>query len=166
MMMGGMAQDRELASPRIFLAAFLPGAPMIPPPGCVADPHMYRLRIGVRYRAQPGTGRRKNSCSSVSSPWKMFPSDSPHSRSRSRGVTTWRSRMTFFRFGAYCAIVSITVSPKASRWSSHEPSARWYGAYWTKHDMTCLPGGATLGSVSDGMTMSMYGRREKRPYLA
>ena len=27
-------------SARIVLAAFRPGAPMMPPPGCVADPHM------------------------------------------------------------------------------------------------------------------------------
>jgi hypothetical protein len=45
-------------------------------------------------------------------------------------------------------------------------SLKWYGAYCTKHDITCLPGGATLGSVSEGITMSMYGRGEKRPYLA
>ena len=29
-------------------AAIRPGAPMIPPPGCVADPHIHRSRIGVR----------------------------------------------------------------------------------------------------------------------
>ena len=29
------------------------------------------------------------------------------------------------------------------------------GAYWTKHDMTCLPGGATLGSTVEGNTMLM-----------
>src|ERR1051326_1683030 len=52
---------------RIFFAALSPGAPMMPPPGCVADPHMYRFRIGVRYCAQPGTGRRKKSCSRDSS---------------------------------------------------------------------------------------------------
>src|SRR5262245_38634889 len=40
----------------ILNAAFLPDAPMIPPPGCVADPHIHRFRIGVRYCAQPGTG--------------------------------------------------------------------------------------------------------------
>src|SRR5690606_21542801 len=147
-------------------AALRPGAPMMPPPGCVADPHMTRLSIGVRYCAQPGTGRRKNSCSSESSPWKMLPSDKPHSRSRSSGVTTWRCRMMSFRFGAYSAIVSTTASPKASRCSSHLPSARWNGAYCTKHDITCLPGGATVGSLSEGMTMSMYGRRENRPYFA
>src|SRR5688572_12913605 len=28
-------------------AAFLPGAPMMPPPGCVADPHRYNRSIGV-----------------------------------------------------------------------------------------------------------------------
>ncbi|MNC92768.1 hypothetical protein D3C83_92590 [compost metagenome] len=69
-------------------------------------------------------------------------------------------------FGAYSASVSITVSPSASRWSSQVPSFKWYGAYCTKHDITCFPGGASVASVSDGMTMSMYGRRENRPYLA
>src|SRR5688500_20189099 len=69
-------------------------------------------------------------------------------------------------FGACSAIVSITVSPNSSRFSSQFPSFRLYGAYWTKHDITCLPGGATEGSVRLGITMSMYGRREKRPYFA
>ena len=32
--------------------------------------------------------------------------------------------------------------------------------------ITPMPGGATLGSVSEGMTTSMNGRREKAPYLA
>ena len=34
-------------------------------------------------------------------------------------------------------------------------SFRWYGAYCTKQDMTCLPGGASDGSVRLGITMSM-----------
>ena len=33
---------------RISSAARRPGAPMMPPPGCVAEPHIYSLRIGVR----------------------------------------------------------------------------------------------------------------------
>ena len=33
---------------RISSAASRPGAPMMPPPGCVAEPHIYRFRIGVR----------------------------------------------------------------------------------------------------------------------
>src|SRR5208337_5532420 len=151
---------------RISSAARRPGAPMMPPPGCVADPHIHRFLIGVLYCAKPGTGRRKNNCSSESSPWKMLPSVSPHSRSRSSGVTTWRPTMMFFRFGANSAMVSTTLSPNASFFSSHVPSFSLYGAYCTKHDMTCLPGGATDGSVRLGMTMSMYGRREKWPYLA
>ena len=69
-------------------------------------------------------------------------------------------------FGAYSAIVSITVSPNASRSSSQVPDASLYGAYCTKHDRMCLPGGATDGSVSVGITMSMYGRRENSPYFA
>ena len=36
---------------RIRSAALRPGAPMIPPPGCVADPQMYKLRTGVEYCA-------------------------------------------------------------------------------------------------------------------
>ena len=33
------------------LAAFAPGAPMTPPPGCVLDPHRYKPCSGVRYCA-------------------------------------------------------------------------------------------------------------------
>src|SRR5438477_11851535 len=32
---------------KITVLAILPGAAMIPPPGCVADPHIYKLSIGV-----------------------------------------------------------------------------------------------------------------------
>ena len=49
---------------RISSAANRPGAPMMPPPGWVADPHIYRFLIGVRNCAHPGTGRRKKNCSS------------------------------------------------------------------------------------------------------
>jgi hypothetical protein len=60
-------------------------------------------------------------------------------------------------FGTRSSIVSITFSPNASRAaSSHTaPSARWYGAYCTKHDITCLPGGAMDGSTMVGRIMSM-----------
>ena len=58
----------------------------------------------------------------------------------------------------------------AERLALRRPSVarrvRWYGAYCTKHDITCLPGGATDGSVSVGITMSMYGRLENAPYFA
>ena len=47
-----------------------------------------------------------------------------------------------------------------------EAGSRLYGAYWTKQLMTCLPGGAMVGSTRVGMIMSMYGLRLKRPYLA
>ena len=43
---------------------------------------------------------------------------------------------------------------------------RWYGAYWTKHDMTCLPGGAMSGSTNDWIAQSMYGRWLYQPYFA
>ena len=47
--------------PSIFSAAFFPGAPMMPPPGCVADPHMYRLldrRRVLRPAGHRAAGRR------------------------------------------------------------------------------------------------------------
>ena len=81
----------------------------------------------MRYCAQPGTGRRKNSCSSDSSPWKMLPSVSPNSRSRSSGVSTCRCRMMFLMLGAYSAMVSMTLSPKASRFSSQFAPAQLVG---------------------------------------
>src|SRR5215470_3239914 len=69
--------------------------------------------------------------------------------------------------GAYSAIVLMTLSPNASRWSSQfNPGLSLYGAYCTKHDMTCFPGGATEGSVSVGITMSIYGRVDQCPYFA
>src|SRR3984957_14575921 len=90
--LGHMSWFGHQAAPsfRISSAARRPGAPIMPPPGCVADPHMYRFLIGERNCAHPATGRRKNNCSSESSPWKILPSVSPQVRSRSRGVTTWR----------------------------------------------------------------------------
>ncbi len=98
----------------------------------------------------------------------MLPSVRPVVRSMSSGVWTLRWRMLSLMFGANSAIRSITASPNASRWSSHVPSsgASLYGAYWTKQLMTCLPGGAIVGSTRVGMIMSMYGLRLKRPYFA
>src|SRR5580704_12032341 len=84
----------------------------------------------------------------------------------SSGVMNCFPTIMFLIFGAYSAIVSITVLPNASRCSSQFPLLNLYGAYCTKQERMCLPGGATEGSVSVGMTMSMYGRREKLPYLA
>ena len=37
-----------LEEPSSSSAAMRPGAPMMPPPGCVADPHIHRSLIGVR----------------------------------------------------------------------------------------------------------------------
>lgn len=41
-------------------AALKPGAPITPPPGCAPEPHRYSPLTGVRYRAQPATGRMTN----------------------------------------------------------------------------------------------------------
>src|SRR5213594_2949038 len=98
----------------------------------------------------------------------MFPCVSPNSRSRSSGVNTCRPIIIFFRLGANSAIVLTTLSPNRWPCSSHvpSPSASLYGAYCTKQESTCLPGGATDGSVRLGITISIYGRREKWPYFA
>src|SRR5205809_4141658 len=42
------------------MAASRPGAPMIPPPGWVDEPHSQRFAMGVRNRPKPGTGRPQN----------------------------------------------------------------------------------------------------------
>ena len=47
-------------SSRITRLAFLPAAPMIPPPGWVLAPVKYRPRIGPRYWCAPSAGRWKN----------------------------------------------------------------------------------------------------------
>src|SRR3954468_6856072 len=134
-------------------AALRPGAPEMAPPGCADEPHSHRSRSGVAYPA-PSIGRPLNSCSSSSSPWKMFPSVRPKRASMSGGASTWRWRIFSGRSGAYLAIAATTASPNASRWSSHDPFASSYGAYWTKHAMTCFPGGATEGSMKDGKPVS------------
>ncbi len=69
-------------------------------------------------------------------------------------------------FGANCASVFTTASPNASRFCAFQPPLMFHGAYCTKIDITCLPGGAIPGSISDGMMMSMYGCRENSPYFA
>src|SRR5581483_503017 len=81
----GVAVTHAAASLKRFLfqsrstccAALCPGAPVTPPPGCAPAPHKYNPAIGVRYCDHPATGRMKNNCSSVRSPWKMFPSVKP-----------------------------------------------------------------------------------------
>jgi len=62
--------------------------------------------------------------------------------------------------------VACTVSAKRSRSVSQSLPLRWYGAYCTKHDMTCLPGGAMSGSTTDWIAASMNGRSEYQPYFA
>ena len=96
----------------------------------------------------------------------MFPSLRPVTRSMSSGVMTWRWMIALRMFGAKHASVSMTASPKASRFRSSHPPLMLYGAYWTKIYITCLPGGAIPESIIDGMTMSMYGCFENSPYLA
>src|SRR6266576_5158743 len=96
----------------------------------------------------------------------MFPSDRPVIRSMSSGVMTCRCRIFDLNSGAKLSTVFTTVSPNASRFASVQPPLSLYGAYCTKIDMTCFPGGAMPGSIIEGNTMSIYGRRENSPYFA
>jgi glycogen debranching enzyme len=87
----------------------------------------------------------------------MLPSVRPVISSISSGVSTCLCRIRLRMFGNRPSSVEITVSPNASRSAAVHvrPSLRWYGAYWTKHDITCFPGGAIDGSTSVGMMQSM-----------
>src|SRR5205809_799610 len=99
-------------------------------------------------------------------PREMLHSERPVSLWMSSGVMTCRCRIFDLNPGAKLSTVFTTASPNASRFASVQPPFRLYGAYCTKIDMTCLPGGAMPGSIIEGNTMSMYGRRENSPYLA
>ena len=97
----------------------------------------------------------------------MLPSVRPVVRSMSSGVWTLRKRI----FADVRRELGDPVDDRvAERLALVVPvpssGARWYGAYWTKQLMTCLPGGAIDGSTRVGMIMSMYGLRLKWPYFA
>ena len=47
-----------------------------------------------------------------------------------------------------------------------QPPARLYGAYWQNNDATCLPGGASVGSCTDGIVISITGARDGMPLTA
>src|SRR5680860_1361670 len=79
----------------------------------------------------------------------MFPSLSPVTRSMSRGVTISRCSTRSPKPGKCDSRTACTLSPNGSRSVSQSLPSRWYGAYCTKHDMTCLPGGAISGSTTD-----------------
>src|SRR5258706_11623444 len=119
-----LRRDQFHKSLRISRAALYPGAPMTPPPGCAPDPHRYRPGTGVRYRAQPATGRMENIWSRLISPWKMLPPVMPNRRSRSSGVSVCLSMIIDRMFGAYSSITSSTRSEKGSRRLSQFPSRR------------------------------------------
>src|SRR6267143_7238849 len=95
----------------------------------------------------------------------MWPLVREYVVSRSFGVITCLLRMSDFRFGAYSDSVLTTVSPSASALASQSPLLRRNGANCMTIDMTCVPGGASEESETDGMVMSRYGRFEKLPYL-
>src|SRR4051812_42016988 len=96
----------------------------------------------------------------------MLPSVRPVMDSMSAGVSTCRWRIDDLKFGANRVTAFTTASPKASRLLASQPPLMFDGAYCTKIDITCLPGGAICGSIIEGMMMSMYGSREKLPYFA
>src|SRR5919109_5571585 len=75
----------------------------------------------------------------------MFPPVNPKRRSRSSGDNTCRSITARLKLGAYSLRMSKQRSAKRSFASSQPPFRRWYGAYCTKNDITCLPAGAPVG---------------------
>ena len=88
--------------------------------GRAAHVEVLDRRLGTAPSRARGAGRTAARASAR--PGRCCLPISPNSRSMSSGVSTCRCRMMFLMFGAYSAIVSITVSPNASRWSSQVPS--------------------------------------------
>lgn len=72
-------------------AAFLPDAPMMPPPGCVLAPVRYIPRTGPRYRAIPANGRKPNICVVRISRCITLPRYNPSSRSSQSGPLPQRA---------------------------------------------------------------------------
>ena len=141
---------------------------MIPPPGCVAEPFMYRPRSGVRYRAHPGTGpveeqllQRQLALEDVALGQPEVALDVERRLDLHVQDQVADVRHALLDRGEHRLAERVPlVVPRA------QLRSRLYGAYWTKHEMMCLPGGAIDGSTSVGMIMSMYGRRLKCPYFA
>jgi hypothetical protein len=96
----------------------------------------------------------------------MLPSESPHSRSRSSGVSTWRATTEPGTFGAYSPIFRMTRSPSVSRIVSQVPSFSRYGTYCTKQVMTWRPGGARLSSTLVATTQSTQSSAGTTPVRA
>ncbi len=153
--------------PRISSAARRPLAPMMPPPGCVPAPHCQYPLIGVRYLAHSGTGRRKKSWCSASSPWKMLPSLRPVIRSMSTGVSTCLlqdQRLDVGRVARQRLDHRVRRTRRASRRSSRRSGGTARTA--RRCSSRACPAAPCPGSIIERMTMSMYGLRENSPYLA
>src|SRR5437867_3084601 len=99
-------------------------------------------------------------------PWKMLPPVSPKRRSMSKGERTWRAITDLLKLGAYSSRISKQRSAYFSFSTSQSPSRRFVGAYWVKMDIRCLPGGATVGSTTEGMVHSSMGDFDHWPYFA
>ena len=97
---------------------------------------------------------------------RCCPRSGPVVRSMSTGVTTSRCSTRSPKPGKCSSSTACALSPKRSRSVSQSLPRSSYGAYCTKHDMTCLPGGAMSGSTTDWIAASMKGRSEYQPYFA
>ena len=84
----------------------------------------------------------------------------------SGGVSTWRASTERLKLGAYSSRSAKHRSAKASPIRSQPGPRSVYGAYCTKMDIRCRPGGATVGSTTEGIVHSSTGRSDGRPYFA
>ena len=73
----------------------------------------------------------------------------------SSGVTTSRCSTSLPNPGKCSSSTAWALSANGSRSVSQSLPLSSYGAYWTKHESTCLPGGAMSGSITDCMAASM-----------
>ena len=111
-------------SASILIAALRPGAPMMPPPGMGRRPAHVQV-LDRRLVLRPARRRAKEEQLLE----RQLTLEDVAFRQPPLAFEIERRdhlplRMMFGRLGAYSASVLTTVSPNASRWSSHVPSAR------------------------------------------
>ena len=137
---------------RISVAASLPAAPMTPPPGCAPA----RTEVVARERrAEVGPLRRRAQEEELVQQQLAVEDVAVGDAGDALDVLRRDHLLADDRAGGCSArsarCVEITASPNASRFASFQPPSMSYGAYCTKHDITCCPGGAMSGSIIDGM---------------
>ena len=151
---------------RISRAAFWPGPPVMPPPGCVPAPQRYRPAIGVRYCAQP-----ENRAHGEELIERRFAVQDVAARQPIRPLEIdGRDHLPVLheRFDAWRVDDRACASrsrPAISRCCPVLSVRQLVGRELHIDRHHVLPGGASDGSFSVGTAMSRYGSAEISPYF-